>query len=102
MAEQQMRGLESHEELRGKDLIRDTRTIPQKIISALKGQTTFFATMIVLTILPVVEPLMTNPAFFFGVILTLHRYFAFRKDIAHENEHWQGQQGIPFHQLHRR
>ena len=80
MAAREIRGLESHEEIKQKRLIRDTRTIPEKVSSVLKKQNAFISIMAMLIASSIMAPLSTYPCFFLSIAIISHRYFAFRRD----------------------
>lgn len=80
MSNIRVRGLEKHDELKGKDLIRDTRSLWVQCLSVLKGKQAYLTVMIMLAAMPVVLPGWTYSCLLLGGILFLIRFLSHRRD----------------------
>lgn len=80
MSNLKIRGLEAHEELSGKELIRDTRSIWVQSYSVLKSQTAYMTILIILMLIPLMKPGLTYLCLLFGNFMFVIRYIGYRKD----------------------
>jgi intracellular multiplication protein IcmO len=80
MANPRLRGLEAHEELSGKDLIRDTRPLWKQAFAVLNTQPAYLTILIILIASLWVKPALAYVSLFSGIIIAAIRYFSYSKD----------------------